>query len=231
MLTALGGWLLGLVLGMRHALEPDHLAAVSTLTVEDSRGASAGLVLGAAWGVGHSLSLLLVGGTLAALRLHMPAAVADGLECAVAVMIIALGARALRQAVREGARGPATAHHHGARRHAHPGASEHVHLGRWALARRPLLVGLMHGLAGSGALTALVISEMPTVPARLLYIGTFGLGSVAGMAALTGLAGASLRRLVQHGAARVGLLVVAGGVSIAIGAFWGWTSAGRLLGG
>jgi len=230
-LTALSGWLLGLVLGMRHALEPDHLAAVSALTVEDSRGARTGLLVGAAWGLGHSVSLLLVGGTLAALRVHMPTAVADTLECAVAVMIISLGVGALRQAVREGVRGPAKAHQHGTRHHLHPGVREHLHLGRWALSRRPLLVGLVHGLAGSGALTALVLSEIPTVSARLLYIGTFGLGSVAGMAVLTGLAGVSLRHVLQHGVARVGLLVVAGGVSIILGTLWGVASAGRLLGG
>ncbi|MDY7232273.1 hypothetical protein [Hyalangium rubrum] len=229
MLALLGGCLLGLTLGMRHALEPDHLAAVSTLTVEKARPFRESLLLGAVWGVGHSLALLLVGGSLAVLRTEMPEQVASILEFAVAVMVVGLGTRALVQAVREGTRGMATTHQHGSTRHTHAGHAEHIHVGRWALARRPLFVGLMHGLAGSGALTALVLADLPTATARLLYIVAFGLGSVGGMAVLTGLAGLPLRRLVGQGSARALVLGAAGALSVCIGAWWGWEAASSWL--
>jgi ABC-type nickel/cobalt efflux system permease component RcnA len=229
MLALLGGWLLGLTLGMRHALEPDHLAAVSTLTVERARPLQESLLLGALWGVGHSLALLVVGGALATFRMQMPESVESALELAVAVMVVALGIRALVQAVREGAQGGPTTHRHGDTRHTHVGHAEHIHLGRWTLARQPLLVGLMHGLAGSGALTALVMAEMPTLSSRLLYIAAFGLGSVAGMAVLTGVAGFPLRRFAQHSAARAAVLGAAGGLSVLIGSWWGWESASRWI--
>ena len=86
MLSSLVTTLLGLSIGMRHALEPDHLAAISTLAAE-RKNARAGLWLGALWGAGHSLSLLVVGGTLALLEAKMPEAVALGFELLVAVMI------------------------------------------------------------------------------------------------------------------------------------------------
>ncbi|MBX7099908.1 MAG: hypothetical protein K1X89_19485 [Myxococcaceae bacterium] len=214
--SALG---LGLVLGARHALEPDHLAAVTTLAAE-RRGPWAGLALGSWWGLGHALSLGVVAGTLAALGLEMPASVATWLETAVGVMVVLLGLRAVWLSLREGREGASAWHAHGGSRHRHPAKGEHLHLSRWTLATRPLLVGLAHGLAGSGALTALVLAELPGTQARLGYVLAFGLGSVGGMAALSGLAGAPLhwlRRVPQVGAA---LLCVAGLVSVTVGALW-----------
>src|SRR5438105_1111686 len=98
MLSLLTGWSLGVLLGARHALEPDHLAAVSTLVAErpTTRGAA---LLGAAWGLGHTSALLVAGGLLLSLRTRMPAALADVFELAVAVMLLLLGARALRNAM------------------------------------------------------------------------------------------------------------------------------------
>lgn len=219
--------LIGLALGMRHAVEPDHLAAVSTLATEH-RTPRAGLWLGALWGLGHSLSLLLVGGGLALVGAQMPDRVEAGLELLVAVMVVVLGVRAVWRSVKEGRAGAIATHTHGDVVHAHPTASEHVHLRSWTFATRPLLVGVMHGLAGSGALTALVVAELPSVSARLAYIAVFGCGSVVGMALLTGLAGLPLRRLAQLPRFAAGLLGVAGLVSIAVGLWWGVESLGRL---
>src|SRR5256714_684357 len=150
---------LGSLLGMRHALEPDHLTAVSTL-VTGERSSVRAAMLGASWGVGHTLSLVIVGAALVVLRTEMPARVADIFEMFVAVMLVALGIRAIVLAVRQGPIGPAHTHHHGHIVHKHAGATPHVHVGRWTLARRPLLVGAVHGLAGSGALTALVLATL-----------------------------------------------------------------------
>lgn len=221
--------LLGVALGMRHALEPDHLAAVSTLASEQ-KSARAGVVLGALWGLGHSLSLFVVGGSLALLEARMPPRLEQGFELLVALMIVYLGVRALRQAAREGRVGEAHEHRHGETVHAHSAPAAHLHVSRVTFATRPLLVGLVHGLAGSGALTALVLAELPTFGARLGYIALFAGGSVVGMGTLTGLAGLPLSRMARTPQFASGLLTVAGLVSLVIGGWWGFSSASRLLG-
>src|SRR5215831_4468757 len=135
MLPLLSGLLLGLLLGMRHACEPDHLAAVSTLVARESSPA-AGIVVGALWGLGHSLALFVVGCLLAVLDSRLPPGLAGGFEIAVALMLVVLGARAVvRAAVRPPLDRPAP-------RFRRP----------W-----PLVLGVVHGLAGSGALTALAL--------------------------------------------------------------------------
>lgn len=218
----------GLLLGMRHALEPDHLAAVSTLAAE-RRGGGRGWLLGAAWGVGHSLSLALVAVPLAFLEAAVPGRVMAALELGVAVMVVALGVRAVLRAKAEAAGGPVSTHQHGAVTHTHPSAVEHVHVSDWTLAKRPLLVGLAHGLAGSGALTALVLVEQPTAAARLAYIGVFGVGSVVGMGLLTGLLGAAAARVVTSRRVAAGVLGLAGVLSLVVGSWWAVSAAGQLV--
>ena len=219
---------LGSLLGMRHALEPDHLAAVSTLATGERNSLRAAM-LGVCWGVGHTLTLLAVGAVLVLLHAEMPAAAADAFEFCVALMLIALGGRAVYTAARQGPAGPVHLHHHGPHRHVHGGATPHVHVGRWTLARRPLLVGAVHGLAGSGAVTALVLTTLPTAASRITYMLLFGLGSTVGMAALSGLLGWPLARAGAHRGLARGISVAVGCVSIALGLFWGYGSVGKLL--
>jgi hypothetical protein len=219
---------LGSLLGMRHALEPDHLAAVSTLVSRERSGFKAAL-LGAWWGLGHTLALLVVGAALVAIRAEMPAAISDLFELAVAVMLIGLGARSIRDAARQGRRGPVQAHSHGIVVHAHPGAPAHVHIGSWTFARRPLLVGALHGLAGSGALTALVLATLPTTAARLAYVVLFGLGSTVSMTALSGLLGWPIARLGAHHALARGVSLVVGCTSVALGVVWALPLVGRMI--
>lgn len=213
---------------MRHAFEPDHLAAVSTLAAEN-RGIRGGLFLGALWGVGHSAALLLVGGTLAVLEAQMPVRLADAIELLVGAMIIGLGLRAIIRAIKEGKAGKVHSHDHGGVRHVHPAPPSHLHLRRWTLATRPLLIGVVHGLAGSGALTALVLTELPTVGARLTYIALFGLGSVVGMALLTGLFGLPLGKLKQSPRVFAVCSLLVGLVSVGAGAWWSLGAAQRLF--
>jgi ABC-type nickel/cobalt efflux system permease component RcnA len=99
------GLLLGLAMGARHALDPDHLAAVSVLAA-DAPGARRGALLGALWGLGHAAALLGTGVVLAALAARVPPTLCDAFELGVAAMLILLGARAVRRAVRDGAAGP-----------------------------------------------------------------------------------------------------------------------------
>jgi len=222
------GLLLGVAMGARHALDPDHLAAVSVLAA-DAPGARRGALLGALWGVGHAAALLGTGVVLAALAAELPPAACDAFELAVAAMLFGLGARAVRRALRDGAGGPPRRHAHGRGSHDHAGPRAHVHLARRTLALRPLAVGVVHGLAGSGALTALVVARLPSPQLRFAYLALFSAGSIVGMCALSGLAGWPLARIARHPRAERLLLGTVGAVSAALGLAWGWPAAGRLF--
>jgi High-affinity nickel-transport protein len=219
---------LGSLLGMRHALEPDHLAAVSTL-VPGERNSFKAALLGLCWGLGHTFSLIVVGMILLILRAEMPQRVADGFECCVALMLIGLGLRAIYLAARQGPSGLAHVHHHGQTVHEHQGAPAHIHIGAWTLARRPLIVGAVHGLAGSGALTALVVATLPSTAARVTYMALFGLGSTLGMAALSGLLGWPLARAGRNRGLSRALSLAVGCVSTVLGVVWGYPLLGRLF--
>jgi ABC-type nickel/cobalt efflux system permease component RcnA len=219
---------LGILLGMRHALEPDHLAAVSILSMERP-GPRWGLLLGVSWGLGHSLALVAMGGALVGLQMHLPSQFEQAFESAVALMIVALGCRAVFQAARSSRQGAMALHRHGQVVHAHRFEERHIHLRRWTFARRPLLIGLAHGLAGTGALTALVFANLPTTASRVGYIFLFSTGSIIGMAALSGLAGFPLYRWGRNPKTASRLLLAAGLGSILIGAFWGIESTHKLL--
>jgi hypothetical protein len=211
---------LGSLLGMRHALEPDHLAAVSTL-VNEQRNSYKAALLGMCWGLGHTFALIAVGTVFVVLRTQMPARVSDVFEFFVSLMLVGLGLRSIYQAARQGPAGPPHAHLHGDLVHVHTGAPAHIHIGAWTLARRPLLVGAVHGLAGSGALTALVLTTLPSTAARLTYMVVFGLGSTLGMAALSGLLGWPLARLGNHRLLARALSLVVGCTSTGLGIYYG----------
>ncbi len=105
----------------------------------------------------------------------------------------------------------------------------HIHIGTWTLARRPLFVGAIHGLAGSGALTALVVTTLPSTPARLIYMALFGLGSTIGMAALSGVLGWPLARVGNHRAVARGISFAVGCVSTVLGVAWGYPLVARFF--
>ena len=218
---------LGSLLGMRHALEPDHLAAVTTM-VSRERSSMRAALLGAWWGIGHTLALLLVGAALVIVRAELPTAISDAFELAVALMLIVLGIRSVQVAALQAPGGPRHLHRHGLIVHSHPAVPAHVHIGSWTFAKRPLLVGAVHGLAGSGALTALVLATLPTTGARLMYVLLFGIGSTLGMAALSGLLGWPLARLGAHHRVARTISVAVGCVSILIGIMWGLPLVWRL---
>jgi hypothetical protein len=228
MASSLVGIVLGFVIGARHALEPDHLAAVAVL-VSERPGARRAAWLGALWGVGHTLALVAVGLVLALASARTPERLSAAFEFGVAVMLVVLGLRAIGRAAHEGTVGPVGSHMHAGVAHSHPAPGAHVHFGRRTLALRPLLVGVVHGLAGSGALTALVIAELPTVAARGLFVLLFGLGSVAGMMALSGLAGWPLARIARRPAAARLLCAATGAISVALGIARGGPLVGHIL--
>jgi nitrile hydratase accessory protein len=203
----------GALLGMRHALEPDHLVAVSTLMTGERSSAKAAW-LGAWWGLGHTLTLLTTGALLVVLRSEMPAVAAQVFELGVVMLLIGFGVRAIYQGSGPMRRRPT--HTHG-----RPAAFAIAQTDRRTLAR-PFLVGAVHGLAGSGALTALVVTTLSSTAARLAYLTLFGVGSTAAMAALSGVLGWPIARLGVHHLFVRSVTAAVGGVSIALGLFWGY---------
>jgi len=191
--------LLGLVLGMRHALEADHLAAVASLATR-SKGTRRTVLQGAVWGLGHTLTLLAVGGACLLLRAAISERVAAALEGAVGVMLLLLGADVLRRMrrrrvhlhVHRHADGTVNLHAHGhAPEEAHdPDHHQHAHEG---FPLRALLVGMVHGLAGSAALLLLTLTTLSSAWLGVAYIAVFGIGSIAGMAVLAAVISVPLR--------------------------------------
>jgi nitrile hydratase accessory protein len=212
---------LGTLLGMRHALEPDHLAALSTLLTGE-RNVRKAAWLGAYWGIGHTLTLLVAGTILVVLRTDMPEIASHALACAVVLLLVGFGFRAIHLSASQASAGRTHSHVHGA-----PSAAASV--GQWTIARRPLLVGAVHGLAGSGALTALVMATIPSMWARLIYLVLFGVGSTLGMAALSGFMGWPIARVGAHGAVARCVSLTVGCMSIVLGLYWGYPLIGRLF--
>ncbi|MEQ1870098.1 MAG: urease accessory protein [Vicinamibacterales bacterium] len=207
----------GALSGFRHAFEPDHLAAVSTMVAERP-GSWRAARLGAWWGVGHTAALAVVGGALALLDRALPARLEQIFEFGVAVMLLLLGVRALRRAWFPSHSDDG----HGIHVHLHSGLQPHVHVGRHTYMLRPLTIGLVHGLAGSGALTALVMSSLPTGGLRFIYTILFGLASTLGMAIVSGVAGLSIARLTHSRSTLLAMSVLTGTLSIAVSVLWGW---------
>jgi len=211
---------LGALLGMQHAFEPDHLAAVATLMTGERTSAKAAW-LGACWGLGHTLTLLAAGIALVVLRAEMPASATIAFELGVVVMLVGFGARAIYQAACNAV--PRRTHSHAA-----PATLNASDIDRWTLAR-PLLVGAMHGLAGSGALIALVVATLPSTTTRLGYLALFGIGSTLGMVALSGLLGWQIARMGADRTVLRTFALVVGCVSTVLGLFWGYPILSRLL--
>lgn len=214
---------LGFVLGMQHALEADHIAAVSSIA---ARRTSVGDIVrhGLTWGLGHTITLFLFAGAAIVLGHAIPEHLARPLEAAVGVMLVGLGSHVLWRLWRD--RVHFHAHSHGGtpHLHAHNHANEtvpharsahaHAHGFRW----RSLFVGLMHGMAGSAALLVLAVSQAANPLSGLLYVALFGVGSMVGMGALSAVIAlplaASARFLTWANRA---LQVVVGVVTISIG--------------
>ena len=219
LVTALG---LGLTLGLRHALDADHVAAVSTLVARE-RGLARSALLGAFWGAGHTLALLGAGVAVVLFKLTISPGVEAALERAVGLVLAVLGGHVLLRAL-GGVLAQGREHTHAGvpHRHAHghlgsPDAA-HVHLVR--LGGRPFLVGLLHGLAGSAALTLLVLGTIPSPIGALVYILVFGVGSTAGMLLLSGLVGLPVA-LAAPGAHRLQAAIqVVAGVGSAVLGIW-----------
>jgi hypothetical protein len=156
---------LGFVLGLKHATDPDHIVAVTTFLGRE-RQLRRACGIGLFWGLGHTIALSIAGLVVIGLKIPMSKWLADRLELGVAVMLIILGGRLIARV--------------------HTRWHEHHHDFTWQrLGLRPMLVGIVHGTAGSAALTLLVLSTISSTIHGLLYILIFGIGSMLGMLAIS----------------------------------------------
>ncbi len=229
--------LLGLVFGLKHATEADHIVAISTV-VSELRSLRRAAFVGGLWGIGHTASLVVVGFFVLALRVAIPERISNLLEFCVALMIIGLGVGVIVRALRHRADIHLHTHSHDGKAHAHihfhEGDAEHVHQPdalappphthvTSRLGIKPVLIGALHGLAGSGALTVLVLTQLNSIWLGMLYLLVFGVGSIAGMLLLSGLIGLpfalSTRRLTGI---NYGLQVGAGIFSVAFGLWYAY---------
>ena len=201
--------LFGILFGLQHALEADHLAAVATLVTRQS-DARRVIRQGAFWGLGHSLTLLLFGGAVMVVGIALPDRWVHGLEGAVGMMLVLLGADLLRRLRREGIHfhshshpAPVTRSVTHSHAHSHRGESSphdpprHHHEHR-TIPLRALMVGMVHGLAGSAALVLLTLQRVGSPWLGLVYVLLFGIGSICGMAALSWAISVPMRLSARH---------------------------------
>lgn len=239
---------LGFVLGLQHATDPDHLVAVATIVTRERRFVD-GALIGLLWGLGHTTTLMVAGGLVVALGVAIQRGVSTGLELLVAAMIVLLGALRLRDALQgigDAPRGHLLADHDHVQEHdrIHPGgafhshrhshvdaAHAHAHLhpsGRLLLALgqpwgglRALIVGAIHGLAGTAAVSLLVLATLNSPIDAVVYLMVFGIGTIAGMTALTAAMAWPMALALRFRRAHRALSVGSGLAAIAFGLWYG----------
>ncbi len=196
--SAISAAILGFLLGLRHATDADHVVAVTTIVSRENTLARAARV-GALWGLGHSITLFVVGGAIVLFRLVIPPRIGLGLEFGVALMLILLGFNNLRG---------------GATPHSHDGDAIATGPGL-----RPVVIGVVHGLAGSAAIALLVLATIRETGWALAYLAVFGVGTIAGMMVVTSLLAAPAlyagKRVVRF---QRGIRLAAGALSLIFGA-------------
>ena len=225
----------GLVFGLKHATEVDHVVAISTIVSRHKNVFHSALV-GALWGAGHTASLLVIAAIVLTLRVSIPETVSGWLEFGVALMIIGLGLSALWRALRKSGEVHVHQHSHDGLSHTHvhfhehetkhqPSAhAQHSHVVS-RIGWKPVFIGMMHGLAGSGALTLLVLTQISSSFIGFLYVATFGVGSIAGMLLMSGMIGlpvALASKKLTH--LHQGLQTLAAVFSICFGVWYAYVS-------
>ena len=181
---------IGFFLGMRHATDPDHVIAVSTIVSRERSLGKAGLI-GALWGLGHTITIVLVGAGMILFNLVIPPRVGLTMEFSVGIMLILLGALNLTGTTKRVSEKYFPGHTHGLGEHAHshdqPAASSSLSPGKLGAfhSLRPLFIGIVHGLAGSAAVALLVLTTIHEPRWAMLYLLIFGVGTIAGMMLIT----------------------------------------------
>lgn len=181
--------LIGLVFGLQHAVEADHLAAVTTI-VSERKNLFASSLVGGLWGIGHTISLFVVGLLVIFLKISISESVEAKLEAVVGVMLVLLGLNALRKLFFS-EKIHAHTHEHDGHKHIHIHTHDEKTNEKWHhnLSPRSVIIGMVHGLAGSAALMLLVIPTIKSSFLAILYILVFGVGSILGMMLMSFLIG------------------------------------------
>ena len=190
--SAVAVLLIGFVFGLYHAIEADHLAAVSAIVSEHKNVLTASII-GGFWGLGHTLSLFAVGALVILVKLQISESTEGMFEGVVGIMLVLLGLNAIRK-IFTARKVHSHTHEHDGREHSHLHIhrDEKVEASHHRFAPRSVLVGMIHGLAGSAGLMLLVLPTITSAAFAMLYIAIFGVGSIAGMMAMSLLIGLPL---------------------------------------
>ena len=205
-IVAIGG-----LLGVRHAFEPDHLAAVSTLATRPAARLWSAARLGLVWGVGHTATVGVVALLIIVLGVRLPDRLWPAAELVVAALLILLGAVVIWRYIR--GRWHMHVHTHTAapphlHLHSHATDATHGHAHATVDARRSLGFGVAHGLAGSGAIAALLVVAAPDATSRLVYFAAFGAGTIIGMLGVSVTLSVLVRLAAERGARWAAILHV-----------------------
>jgi len=188
-------FLVSLLLGMRHATDADHIVAVTTI-VNRERVAWRSSRIGVMWGLGHTLTIFFVGGAIILFKIAFTARVGLSMEFCVALMLMVLGYLNL---------------------------TSHAPIGATAPQLRPFLVGVVHGMAGSAAATLLILPLIDDARWAVVYLGVFGIGTIAGMAMVTvAIAAPAIYAGQRLAGLQHGIRIASGTVSLAFGAYLGY---------
>lgn len=214
----------GFLLGLKHATEADHLAAVSTIVSERKHLLSSAFV-GGLWGLGHTISLFIAGIFVLLLNFEISERTERILEFCVGIMLLLLGLNVLRK-ILQGGHLHFHTHEHGERAHAHPHIHEHgsvdeteTHHG-FKFNPRSIIIGMIHGLAGSAGMMLLYLPTIETTSLKLIYIVIFGIGSIGGMMLMSFLVGLPFHFTAKNfNRLNHVLQAVAGFVSVGLGLY------------
>ncbi len=202
----------GFILGLKHALDADHVVAVSTI-VSQTKSLRKSSVFGLLWGVGHTTTLFLVGFFILTLKLVIPVKLALSFEFLVGIVLVIMGADILIKIRREKLHLHKHEHNNKAHvhLHKHKETNEHHHH------HKSFIVGMIHGLAGSAALVLLVLSTVKSTSQGLLFILIFGVGSIAGMFVTSAIVGLPFVLTSKFDRINEGVKIAAGTISIILG--------------
>lgn len=215
---------LGFLLGLKHATEADHLAAVSTI-VSERKSIWSSAFVGGLWGLGHTISLFIAGVFVLLLNFQISEQAERILEFCVGIMLVLLGLNVLRK-ILQGGKVHFHTHEHGSRAHVHPHIHSHenadepvTHHG-FKFSPRSVIIGMIHGLAGSAALMLIIIPTIESRVVGLLYIIIFGIGSIGGMMLMSFLVGLPFH-LTAKNFNRVNYILqsIAGFISVGLGLY------------
>ncbi len=220
--------LLGLVTGLRHSIEADHVAAVLSVVASNRKNIKHASMLGAIWGLGHTTSLFVAGLVVLLLAVNISDTISNRLEFGVGIMLVFLGVTTFtgwsigkffkglrhRKSSSSSSSHDHIHHHQGNVVHSH----RHVHDDEHGHGHKSLIIGMIHGMAGSGALLLIVLSTINSIPLGLAYIAIFGAGSIVGMVGISTLMGIPFVKLSNSTKISMALRYAAAITTLAIGA-------------